>query len=303
MLIDPARNHDVDKLTIISGFASASMLSQHRDELYEQCGVEPKIDLTIGMVPTDGLSSAQHNHFQHLQGKFRNKINCRYCVGGSSVHAKVYVWSLGDHPVVAYSGSANYTHSGFGREDRIEAMSEVDANSALTFCRKIHRQSRLCLFKSISNLVQFHDSRTLLRSGIDTPRAGNYVRLPLVDQKTGKTPLRSGLNWGQRSGRDPNQAYLAIPSRIYKTGFFPPTGERFVAQTDDGETMLFVRAQENGKALHTPDSNSVLGLYMRRRLKVPSGKFVTRSHLDRYGRTDVTVFRIDENTYFLDFST
>lgn len=302
VLINPSSNHDVDKLTIISGYASASMLSHHRDDLLEQA-TEPTIDLTIGMAPTDGIASAQHNAYQLLQGESSRKINCRYFTGSTSVHAKVYVWSQKGNPVIAFAGSANYTHSGFRRGDRIEAMSEVDANSAFAFCRRIHRQSQLCLFESISELVEFHEPRVTLRSSIEVPRVGDRVRLPLV-KRNGETPSRSGLNWGQRpeENREPNQAYISIPSRIYRTDFFPPIGARFVVQTDDGETMIFVRAQQHGKALHTPVSNSLIGTYMRRRLKVPSGECVTRTHLDRYGRTDVTMIRIDEETYFLDFS-
>lgn len=303
VLIDPAIDHAVDKLTIVSGYASASMLSRHRDELREEYAIDPSIDLTIGMAPTDGIANAQHSVYQVLQGTSRQKINCRYLTGSSSVHAKVYVWSREGNPVVAFSGSANYTHSGFRRGDRIEAMSEVDADSAYDFCRRIHRQSRLCLFESISDLVQFHEPRAILRSSIEVPRVGDQVHLPLIDRRTGATPRRSGLNWGQRPGRDPNQAYISIPSRIYSSNFFPPREERFVVQTDDGATMMFVRAQDNGKALHTPESNSLIGSYLRRRLNVPSGEYVTRAHLDRYGRTDVTMIRTDEETYFLDFST
>lgn len=305
VLIEPALDHAVDKLTIVSGYATASMLSGHRDDLREQYAADPTIDLTIGMAPTDGIANAQHSAYQFLQGEPHQKINCRYLIGNSSVHAKVYVWSKKGSPVVAFSGSANYTNSGFHRGNRVEAMSEVDADSAYAFCRKIHRQTRLCLFESISDLVRFHDPRTILRSSVEVPGAGDRVRLPLIVQRTGETHRKAGLNWGQRPehSREPDQAYIPIPARIYRSNFFPAIGERFVVQTDDGETMIFVRAQQNGKALHTPASNSLIGSYMRQRLNVPSGEYVTRAHLDHYGRTDVTIVRTDEETYFLDFST
>ena len=37
----------------------------------------------------------------------------------------------------------------------------------------------------------------------------------------GDTPKRSGINWGQRSDRHPNQAYLSLPAFIQRSGFFP----------------------------------------------------------------------------------
>ena len=122
-------------------------------------------------------------------------------------------------------------------------MTQVSAESAIEFCRKIHEGSQLCLVESIGDFIQVHDPKTHLRLGIEVPRVGESVRLTLFIKQTGETPRRSGLNWGQRPGRDPNQAYIPIPNFIYKSDFFPPIGERFIVQTDDGESMELVRAQ------------------------------------------------------------
>ena len=50
----------------------------------------------------------------------------------------------------------------------------------------------------------------------------NFVTLPLITGKKEKqrVPYRSGLNWGQRPGRNENQAYLSVPSEIQKLNFF-----------------------------------------------------------------------------------
>lgn len=66
--------------------------------------------------------------------------------------------------------------------------------------------------------------------------------------------------------------------------------------------MIFVRAQQSGKAHENPESNRITDAYIRRRLNLGSVECVTRKHLERYGRTDVTPTRTDEETYFLDFS-
>ena len=60
-------------------------------------------------------------------------------------------------------------------------------------------------------------------------------------------------------------------------------------------------AQQDGKALHTTIDNSELGRYFRKRLGVPSGEFVTHQHLLDYGRHDVGFYRIDSETYQMDF--
>ena len=54
----------------------------------------------------------------------------------------------------------------------------------------------------------------------------NYVSIPLtvMSNKVERVPYRSGLNWGQRPGRNPNQAYLKVPSIEQQSGFFPKKG-------------------------------------------------------------------------------
>ena len=51
----------------------------------------------------------------------------------------------------------------------------------------------------------------------------NFATLPLTSgsKESLRVPDRSGLNWGQRPGRNENQAYLAVPSDIQKSNFFP----------------------------------------------------------------------------------
>ena len=61
-------------------------------------------------------------------------------------------------------------------------------------------------------------------------------------------------------------------------------------------------AQQNRKGIHTPEDNSLLGRYFRKRLGLPSGAQVKKADLEKYGRSDVTIFKIDGDLYLLDFS-
>ncbi len=115
-------------------------------------------------------------------------------------------------------------------------------------------------------------------------------------------PTASGLNWGQREGREPNQAYLSLRSSVYQTDFFPARTIHFTVYTDDNKVLICTRAQDNGKAIHTPHNNSLIGEYFRNRLGLTSGEYVTKDDLFAYGRTDVDFYKIDDETYFMDFS-
>lgn len=132
----------------------------------------------------------------------------------------------------------------------------------------------------------------------------NFVTLPLTTKRAGQVvvPQRSGLNWGQRPGREPNQAYLSVPVEIQRSGFFPDRGEAFIIECDDGYTIKCVRSQDNGKAIESPTDNSIIGNYFRSRLGVRPGHMVTFAHLQAYGRTSVDVHYRNDHLYYLDFS-
>ncbi len=133
----------------------------------------------------------------------------------------------------------------------------------------------------------------------------HFISLPLTAKLKGieVVPQRSGLNWGQRPNRDPNQAYLPVPALIQRSGFFPDRGEAFLLECDDGEILKCVRSQDNGKAIETSGDNAILGIYFRRRLGIRPGHIVTIDHLFRYGRTSVDIYYQNDYRFFLDFST
>ncbi|MFU2090258.1 hypothetical protein [Avibacterium avium] len=123
------------------------------------------------------------------------------------------------------------------------------------------------------------------------------IEQTLLDEN-GELPQRSGLNWGQRDGREPNQAYIKISSSNY--GFFP-RDTQFIIKTKEDYSFICVIAQANGKAIHTPNDNSEFGRYFRKKLGIPLGKPIRTSDLEQYGRTSICFYKIDSNTYQMEF--
>ena len=166
-------------------------------------------------------------------------------------------------------------------------------------------KSHYSIFKKIEAAKKKSNQKFIVQKvpvGIELSSA--YVRLPLSTQVKGQERVanRSGLNWGQRPKRNPNQAYLPVPSDVQKSGFFPPKGVTFVIECDDGAMFKCVIAQASGKAIETPEDNSLLGRYFRGRLGVDLGDPVALWHLTEYGRTAVEITRIGDLEYYLDFS-
>ncbi|MBR4321052.1 AAA family ATPase [Treponema sp.] len=116
--------------------------------------------------------------------------------------------------------------------------------------------------------------------------------------------VQYGLNWGQRDGREPNQAYLQLTPEVYRSDFFPVKKHYFLVDTDDGFSFVMNRGQkgEDGSALETPEDNSLLGKYLRKRLGVPENSRIEKTAIEAYGRSDIDFVKIGMNHYKMDFS-
>lgn len=320
LLVEPALQNGANKLYVVSGYATSAMAFHHIDNL-RQRDIEIQVELIVGMCGQDGLSISNHRGFQQLmQSDFAGNFECSYLVNTVPVHSKVYAWFRDENPVMGFTGSANYTQKAFGNNQK-EAMAESDPTRGLEYFRSLIGQTIYCVHTDAEDFVQIYNDKYFARQRREIAQQEDRnapvptlpelvglesVRVSLLDFRHGNTlPARSGLNWGQRpeEHREPNQAYIHLPASIYKTAFFPPKTVHFTVLTDDGRSITCTRAQEEyGKAIHTPQNNSLIGEYFRNRLGVANGAPVTIEDLQRYGRTDVDFYKIDEETYYMDFS-
>lgn len=293
ILVKPAEL-GASELYIVSGYATASMAHRHLNESAIKSG-ETKIHLVYGMAPVSGVSLADDAMFTRLSEN--GLFECHYRVEQPAVHSKVYVWLSHDTPIKAFIGSANYTQRGFLGNYQEEAMEETDPVVALQYCQSVLSGALEIGHEDIEDHIILFSPE---QQDSDTE---DCVTLSLVTRH-GVVAERSGLNWGQRPEhhRNPDQAYLRIPAHIARTEFFPPRGTQFTVRTDDRVTFMAVVAQDGSKAIHTPDGNNILGEYFRRRLGVPLGDPVTRAHLDNYGRTDIRICKLEDETFEMDFS-
>lgn len=326
VLLRPAL--DCDELKVLTGYVSSSMARRHLDELdsiLEDTGRRVRIHVMYGMVPDKGISKIEHEGFQNLVRMYPDVFMCSYMVADRKpCHTKIYVWYREGVPVKAFIGSANYSQNAFYLIKELEAMYECDPVEAANYIEGFSGDVADCDYDDIDDVVLI-TSRTIDKgrqeeasatgSGpqIEMPPmlSGRLLRLSLL-ASDGKIGIRSHLNWGQRPGRNPDQAYIPIPRpiglKIVETGFFPPKGTYFTVMTDDGFSMYCVTAQNSAddpvpKAVETCYDNSELGRYFRRRLGLKEGEFVTKQHLLNYGRTYVDFINLDDGTYYMDFSS
>lgn len=291
------------KLKILSGYSSPTFVHHI---LYSLESVE--IELIIGMIKHDPITIWEHKEYVKMADSTK-RLNVKYYTGDKPIHSKLIYWEKDGflNKPLAFVGSANFTRNGYINYQ--ETMARAEPGEAL----KAFPVDHLLDFRtpSIEEVINF-DYQVGHTTRIDTSAVANVVRnsKPSVDlllttaDNPRKIQTTAGLNWGQRPGREPNQAYIPVPKKIHNVNpnFFPETKVEFTLITDDGESFVCVMAQDNNKAIETCHDNSILGKYFRNRLGVPLGEFVTIEHLDNYGRNYVTMYKINDETYFMDFS-
>ncbi len=308
ILFEPLES-GMDELSILSAYATPTMLSWYIKNIYHKTTIPIKINLIIGMIPFDNLSVSIHEGFKQIvASELPNEVSfvrCSYVTDKPAEHSNLYIWSKSGQAELAFTGSANFVQSSFVGKHRNEIMIPCDVSEALGYFNEVDNKTIYCNHSEIEEYIILRPTHPVLDVECNlVEQLDDYdaVTLCLVT-KNGEPGICSGLNWGQRKGRNPNQAYIPLPSSIAKSGFFPLEKRHFTAITDDHHQLTLRVEQQNNKAITTPVRNSDLGEYFRNRLGLKNGAYITRSDLERYGRTDVKFVKLDEETYYMDFST
>ena len=303
ILIAPFARGEADALHILSGYASAGAASRHLVDLSTHHR-EFSVNLAVGMTADGAVSKVGHQQFQRLAGDlFKGRFSCGYLPVECPSHAKIYVWTRAGAPACAWCSSGNYSQSalyGFRQQEVATPCSPVEAYSIVS---KAMEQSVNCLDPRADALA-FGKHRTRPWPNDSSGNDGDEDLsgqprqiLSLLAARTGEVGNKSGINWGQRGTRDPNEAYIHLPAKVCTSGFFPDRGTFFAVRTPDGQVLTCVRAQENGKAIETPLSNSELGVWLRKMAGVTEGSYVTTQQVKAAGLDSLEFIKISDDEY------
>ncbi len=328
VLYDPASiNSKHNRLRIITAFTDCERISTHLIGLSD--GIKANryvpnisVDIILGMTKSS-LSMKKHTDICRLITRLKSAggkmpdINCFYIRSGTEVHSKIYLWGTNSVYDLAYCGSLNYTMNAFYK--RRESVSLCDAAAALEYYNELMIDTVSCLDKSAAEQIK---GVTNNKNNNIEPEEADYsyynlqenpiasLEVSLLTSK-GDVGYGSGVNWGIRPNgtkRNPNQAYIPYNRENKKAGFFPdrinPNDINcpiFKVCTKDFGTFHMRMAQSNNKALHSAESNAILGEWIRKRLGLQSGCFITKQMMENYGKTYVTFRKYSDGTYLLDY--
>ena len=340
ILYNPARvednkTHICSNLKIITAYTDIERISTHMITLADgmkekQFPKDMSVEIIIGMAKSS-ISFKKHNAIVRLV-KYINsntnmpKLYCRYICQGKEVHSKVYVWSTCTNksivPILAYVGSLNYTMNAFYK--RRESVVVTNAFAMNLYYQSLLKDTLDCtdleVLKRIKNLsdpsakCDTNPDEDLQEQDYDyynSQTPVDVLKVSLLTADGSQTGYGSGINWGiRRDGtkRDRNQAYIPYNVSDRKDGFFPdriheedPNCPVFKVITKDIGSFHMRMAQQNNKALHSAESNAILGEWIRNRMGIANGTLITKEMLEHYGKTYVTFRKYKDGTYLLDF--
>lgn len=291
-----------DRLCIITKYATPGMASWLITTYRERKKENIEINLIICSTCDKGISKVDHEEFRNLQGnRNSNKTSCftcSYLFQSLNLKNNFYIWFKNGKIIQIFECPYDFTQASLLRKHNV-ISEDVKTRISLKIYDKIIKNSIFCNHSEIEEYIKIQSPNVFLKDNIS--HSDNCVHLSLLT-KNNEIGKKSGLNWGQRGNRNPNEAYIPLPVGIARSGFFPLNKQHFMTITDDRHTLLLRVEQQNNKAITTPLSNALLGEYFRNRLGLHNGAYVTVNDLKRYGRTDVTFYKIDEEQYYMDFS-
>lgn len=303
VLINPIKM-GANRLCILSNQASPNMVSWILKTYDDRKISGISLELIITSSIDQGISKMNHEGFITLQKAFRNgtanTCTCSYLFEPIFEDRNLYIWLCNEIPLKAFFCPYEFTQNSLLKGNGV-FVSEIDPVAAYKSFEKTVKKTIYCVNNEVEDFIIIGPSKLPTNMELSADNH-NYVTLSLVVKKTGEPGEKSGLNWGQRKNRNPNEAYIPVPKKIAKSGFFPLQNRHFLVVTDDHHTLLLRVEQQDNKAITTPLSNAQLGEYFRNRLGLPYGAYVHSSDLDAYGRRDVSFYKIDDEQYFMDFS-
>ena len=262
------------------------------------------IELIVENTAENGINSVLHQGFKELQisssMQLQKSFSCSYLYQPPATEENYYIWFRDEMPIQAISCSYDFTQASLLRNNT-GGFTARAVPYAYSLYEKIIGRTIYCNHSEVEDYIVIHSSNSAY-AVTNSEQTENSVLLPLITKRTGEPGTKSGLNWGQRTKRNKNEAYIPLPHTIAKSGFFPLNKQHFLAVTDDHHTLQLRVEQQNDKAITTPASNALLGEYFRNRLGLANGAYVHLDDLISYGRTDVLFCKIDEEQYYMDFS-
>lgn len=323
------------KLTIATGYFGTGLVQELEPKLLA-LSKKGECRILLGMVFHGGISAKQTQCLKRLDEKLRafNPANGVY-ISTKAYHGKVY--KIDDD---VYLGSSNFSSEGFGTRlectaqlsDSSTIKATVDYVDFLFSSKSTVRLSDVEL--RTKKAVAAERPNRSYKSYTIAPRL-----VPDITKSIGRVDIKlrvddqpaSSLNLYFESGRK-NKKGLYAPRPWYEVEITSSASERrspfypksklkkkgkksregqFNAYICEGDDVYMIRmkvASDNGKAIMSSGDDGgrqTLGSYIKGKLEdsgvLKRGELITSDVLEAYGRDSISLIKIDDKNYFLQF--
>ncbi|MCI9125965.1 MAG: NgoFVII family restriction endonuclease [Eubacterium sp.] len=308
---------DVDELVILSGYVGPQPVKRLKE-------LQFNVKVIYGMYGSDGIGRNLHAALTRID---KETDNVEIFYSELPVHAKIYIWKKNGKIVTALIGSANFSISGLSNPYK-ETLAETTFD---TFSPLIGYINRILAYTKKCNEIILEPPKDKEDSIEEIDGESGICRMSLLN-RNGEVSEKSGLNWGRArldgGHTSKGDAYIAITKELIRRHpeLFPPKLGKSLRTTegakinrqndavdliwDDGtvmEGLLEGTQEENGvkypKQLCSGPVKNVLGTYLRKRMGIEDLDYqITKSDLEKYGRTDIEIRLQGEGIYELNFS-
>lgn len=318
---DSSKAFDFDEFIVISGYVGPNPIKQISSKGY-------KSTVIYGMYGAEKITKSLH---EVLLKETITSENMEIKYSTVPIHSKCYVWLKKKSIIYSLVGSANFSSAGLYSSGR-ELLSEVSTDS--------YSAIKSYIDYTLDNSIACNDVIMSEEDEKKEEKKTSVCSLPLyTNSKTGTfiVPLKSGLNWGMAKKEgchvNTNDAYIPIRKQyiLDYSYLFPPKMDSPVKDKssakkehrhndcidviwDDGTSMRCLMegtmeiSDMNGNKIPYPKQiasspkKDVMGKYLRKRLGVKEGSYITYNDLVKYGRTSVDISKLNEDVYYFDFS-
>lgn len=312
---------DSDTVDIASGYISEQSLV-HLARLIEKNEISPNLNLIIGMHKFDGMTRAQKEATAYLKDVLHQKgKGSVYIQTAFPFHGKLY--SFGRQDVYkAIVGSSNL--SAITNEFR---QFEVDFEIEGLEAQRIRTLVRSMIDKTtkeyMDELVPLNEMKNSFMDDLpDVEKSFDVLEnlsqwektltfeLPLKCTEKSNLNVHNGEGRKQKNGfilpRDWFEIEIIVPKSI-TSGQGYPVREVFNVVTDDGYRFKCQTGGDYGKNFRSSGDLKTLGRWIKGRLQTSGalsmGATVTPADLEKYGRTTVSLSKLDQgDLWLLDFS-
>ena len=267
-----------------------------------------KVDILYGLA-TEGAQEKLLAELRKVHSSNENLVSIYYPKIQS--HAKIYLWKNKGDIIYALNGSANFSSKSLLTEYR-EVLSEVNKEDFKEFQAYYNK-----IFDSSLPII---DKESIRISNVSKTINNDVVTG--ICETDSLFAEKSKINWGHSNAHtNPRDAYIPLRKNdiLNHPELFPPKssnkGLRFADNEpidviwDDGTNMVCLMegtADINGlrypNKISTYKDKKILGDYLRSRMKLKVGTYVTENHFNKYGRDTITISKISDGVYYFDFS-